>query len=281
MDEHVFRVLRRNAEQIAEPARRLAQIAEGERAELARWVRTDNGERAGEAYAAVFGGALCTPEFGRYCLEAAGGITDPRLLMRWLPDAAVAEEETSDTHVAYQRNAFSDGAFDAFCARLGALSAQYQPSFNAVCEEIYYGRCGCGILPLQNSEDGLLPSVFRLIAKYDLKILFTCEVAVPERDATIRFALLRRTIYPRAPERGSMQVRVVLPEKIPVGAFLAAAEGCGVTVERLTTMPLTYTEELASLCICFSVTKQTTAPLLLFLSSVLDSYDADGIFEAI
>ena len=281
MEEHRLRVLRENAEQLAEGIRRLSEIAEGQRAELSRLVRADGGENAAAVYAAVFGDTLCTPEFGRFCREAVGGITEPRRLLRWLPDESASLEEAADARVAYQRNAFSDEAYTAFSARFGPLSAQYQSSFTTVCEEVYYGRSGSGILPLQNSEDGLLPSVFQLIAKYDLKIVCTCEVAVPERDATIRFALLRRTIYPHAPEVGSVQVRVVLPDEIPVGAFLAAAEGCGVGVERLTTMPLSYTEEMASLCLCFSVTRQTTAPLFLFLSSVLDSYDADGIFEAI
>jgi hypothetical protein len=238
---------------------------------------------AAAAYAAVYGGDLCTPRFAAFCREIAAGITDPRLLAAWLPegsltDVPMAEDPQASDRVACRRSVYTDRALARFSARLGPLTAQDQPSFAAACEEVYYGRCAYGMLPLRHSAEGLLVSFLGLIARYDLKIVSACDVAAPDGDGSVRYALLSRTLVPVVPEKGFLQVRAVLTAGTPCGAFLAAAEATGAKIDVLTSLPLPYAEDFSSLCITFAADKDCAAPLLLFLSGALETCTVDGIF---
>ncbi len=280
--EDALAVLRRNAQALGALMRRLGAIEAGQLSELARLVRAD-ASAAAAAYASVYGGSLCTARYAAFCREAAAGITDPRILAAWLPegsltDAQPTEEPQAAGRVAYRRSAYTDLACSRFSAHLGPLAAQDQPSFAAACEEVYYGRCAYGMLPLRHSGEGLLGSFFRLIARYDLKIVCACDVAAPDGDGSVRYALLRRSLVPAVPEAGFLQVRPILTADTPCGAFLAAAEETGAKIDVLTSLPLPYTEDFSSLCISFSTDKESAAPLLLFLSGALSTYTVDGIF---
>ena len=75
-------------------------------------------------------------------------------------------------NIAYFRNVYADAAFRAFSAYLENPTVTYVSDFNAVCEDVYYGRSDMCLLPLDNSRDSKLVSFYKLIEKYELFPIF-------------------------------------------------------------------------------------------------------------
>lgn len=279
MKTEALRILRENMETVSEYRAAADALAAGTEAELARLCReTDS---PSEGFTAVFGTQLCSVAFARLCRRVLGGITDTAILARLLGCENAAEEMPPDTRTAYLRNAYTDRAFAAFSDGIERLSAHYQSSFSAGCEEVYYGRCSYCILPIRSTEDGTLTSFTRMIAKYDLKISRVCDIPTQDGDAAMRYALLRRGLDLRVPESGILQTSAVLPQGISVGTFLLAAEATGAAVEDITAVPLRYSDTLTALNICFRIDRMSAAPLCCFLGTVLDSCTPDGIYAAV
>ena len=268
------RVLRRNLEEILPLHRNFEALHEGILAELASACR---GEELLTAFREISDAPLCSDAFALFCRISAQGMTDAEQLTRLLPDLSPSEDVPRDTRTAYLRSAYTDRAFAAFSREIHRLSAQYQTSFSAGCEEVYYGRCSYCILPIRNSEDGTLTSFTRMIAKYDLKIARVCDI-VTQDDAVMRYALLRRGLDLHIPENGFLQASLILPPGISAGTFLHAAECTGASAEDISTVPLRYTSDRLSLIITFRVTQESAAPLLIFLSAAAESCTPDGIY---
>ena len=128
------------------------------------------------------------------CMELSRRIPTPRSL--WLEFFFSGSEEpnrSSFNRISYQRNRYTDEAYEQFAALLPEPRASYAHSFRSVCEDVYNGLCEYCILPLENSAEGRLTSFSRLIAEYEMKIAAVCDVRVGE-DRVTRFALLRRTV---------------------------------------------------------------------------------------
>lgn len=275
MNAEIRRILRRNLEEL-KPSRHAADaLYEGTLAELAKF---GAGDDPAAAFREISDEPLCSVEFARFCRMTAGGITDPDRLAKFLPDSSMAEDTPPDTRTAYLRNAYTDRAFAVFSGEIHRLSAQYQTSFSAGCEEVYYGRCSYCILPIRNSEDGTLSSFTRMITKYDLKIARVCDIATQDGDSTMRYALLRRGLDLHVPQDGFLQTTLLLPGDVSIGAFLNAAEQTGAAAEDIATLPLQYTNDRTSLNITFRIDPESTAPLLLFLGAVTESCTPDGIY---
>lgn len=279
MDDRTKNILRRNAAWVDAQKEALLAAQAGIASELSRICRAD-GRSAdpAEAFGSVFPDGLCSASFARFCREYAKGQTEPAMLASLLPESAVEEDEPDNALTAYMRNPYSDRAFSVFSDKVTRLSAQYHPSFAAVCEEVYYGRCNYCILPFQTPEDGMLSSFFRMAEKHDLKISAACDIGIKDENTSIRFALLRRGLSLDIQQQCFFQATVILPPDIPPGKFLAACEETGASIERITTFPLSYTNEIASFSICFRISPTCFAPLLLFLRSVLENYSPDGIY---
>ena len=269
-------VLRQNREEIRRQERDCQALKDGILWEAASLCRAGN---IAEVFRSISDEPLCCGEFASLCRTVYENRTEAGLLASLLPDES-SEETPPDTRTAYLRSAYTDRAFSAFSRHIERLSAQYQSSFAAGCEEVYYGRCSYCILPIRNSEDGALTSFIRLITKYDLKIARICDVTTQDGDNTMRYALLRRGLELSVPDNGILQATLVLPNGISAGQFLSACELTGASVDSATTLPLRYTSEIASLCICFRIDKSCAAPLLCFLSRSLDSCTVDGIYSS-
>lgn len=279
MQNDTISVLADNAAEIRQTAASLRVLTDTQIAELARAARKEAEPIA--AFRRVFGEKLCTVEFARFCRTLFENQTESATLASLLPEFTPLGEPYADGTAAYLPNVYSDTAFERFSAALPSLAPDPQPSFNAACEEVYYDRARYCILPLQNSQDGVLSSFSRLITKYELKIYRICDVTAEDEDAVIRFALLRRGIVPRIGTAGYFEVGCVLPTDVTVAAFLSACEALGARAARIRTVPLSFTNERSSLHVTFRLTGECAAPLLMFLRSVLETYTTDGIYESI
>ncbi len=277
--DNTLAILSANLARIKETASALHVLTEGQIEEFSALYPA--GSLPPENCRMVFGEDICSKDFARFCSRVLRGVTDTNTFTRLLAELAPVSGENTGTLTAYMRNLYSDRAFERFSGSLHRLSARYFSSFSAVCEEVYYDRCQYCILPLQTTDDGTLSSFYRMIGKYELKIRHICDIPTQNGEATVRYALLRRGIVPQCPDSGYFEASFILPEELPIGRFLAVCEDTGARIDRIRSMPLSYADDIVSLCVAFRITPESAAPLLYFLRSVLHSYTPEGLYCAV
>lgn len=94
--------------------------------------------------------------------------------------------------VSYFKNIYADVAYESFSEYVSSPRASYQNDFSSVCEAVYSGECEYGILPFENSSDGLLTSFYGLITRYELKIVRQCTVLQADGQSETKFVLLKK-----------------------------------------------------------------------------------------
>ncbi len=128
------------------------------------------------------------------CTELRALLPAPQGLLQEFFFPASEEPDPASFHrISYQRNNYTDLAYDRFSGFLHAPRASYANGFASVCEEVYNGLSEYCILPIENSSEGRLNSFSKLIEQYSLKIAATCEINTGE-DRITKFALLRKSL---------------------------------------------------------------------------------------
>ncbi len=183
-----------------------------------------------------FGYMRSTYERALLCMELRKKIliSDHSWHEMFFPSGDNESDESSENRIAYQKNSYTDIAFQCFSNVLEEARVSYVSDFQAVCEAVYNGLSEYGILPIESSDDGRLGNFARLISRFDLKICATCDVRIDGSRVT-RFALLRRNLTVLdAPSNlphhfeGSCE-----SDEYPnAEALLEAARICGLGIER-------------------------------------------------
>ena len=238
-------------------------------------------------YRAQFGNTaveLVTPDFARFCEEftdaGSYGFIDID------PDDEESAVETA--RIAYMQNTFSDRAYRIFERVFERVTANYFPGFREVCEEVYYGRCTYGILPVSNSADGPLLSFHKLQSKYDLKIALEADVEMND-DTIMRFALLTKglgTLPGSIPDLCGawryMDLTVVITGTMKTGVFLSSCEEFGAVILNITAAPTAPTEyygEHPALTLQLDITNANLEAMYIFLEASHIRYDVSGIYD--
>ncbi|MBR5539350.1 MAG: hypothetical protein IKU61_05570 [Clostridia bacterium] len=190
--------------------------------------------------------------------------------------------------IVYFQNAYADAAFRIFSGVLENPSAFYASDFTAVCEEVYYGRADMCMLPLDSSRDAKLISFYRLIEKYELSPVYSCDVTTPDGEITTRYALLKRSFgipkreYLEREDSCFFEFTLVPDEGASLCDVLAAAKECGLSFYKVDSIPLTYS---TSKFACDVILKVGNADALdafvLFLSLAVPQYEPIGIYPHI
>ncbi len=89
---------------------------------------------------------------------------------------------------AYVKSTAADAAFKTFRKVFPSLSDTHGSSFREICEDLFYDRTDCCILPLASSEEGLFMSFRQMLIKYELSILSVCRVG--SEESFTEFALV-------------------------------------------------------------------------------------------
>lgn len=190
--------------------------------------------------------------------------------------------------IAYFRNAYADAAFRIFSEVIDNLSAVYASDFTAVCEEVYYGRADVCMLPLDSSRDAKLISFYRLIDKYELCPVFSCDVTTPDGNVTTRYALLKRSFT--LPSRKRLdasglcffEFNITPDERSPLCDVLAAAKECGLTLYKADSMPLSYSDSEFAYDVILKVGNvEGLDAFVLFLTLAVPQYEPIGIYPHI
>lgn len=102
--------------------------------------------------------------------------------------------------VAYVQNSYTEQAFMELTGFIKQRRVAYFHHFDDVCQEVRSGLCEYGILPVESTAEGLMAGLFRLIARYDLRICSLCRIATAG-DGHTAFALVRKTLPPIRPQQ--------------------------------------------------------------------------------
>ena len=189
--------------------------------------------------------------------------------------------ESLPDRIIYSRSTYSDAAYLRFASLFADPRAIYTHSFPVACEEVHNGICRYCILPLENSTEGQLNSFARLIDRYELKIVCTCNVTASDGSRTTRFALLRREILPLFEEDGTLFFEFATPTQtgISISALLYAAELCGLHPERIDSRPKAVNGDKPSLTrFVLRIGNGDLTAFLLFLFSKAPLTEPIGIY---
>ena len=201
-----------------------------------------------------------------------------------LLEAAEPMPAASRGVIAYLQNAFTDRAYHAFSALLPRARSQYFDSYGAACEAVSNGTCEACILPIEHARDGKLIGFYRLINRYELKIVCTCDIAQPDGTES-RFALLQKGFrFPLPDEAQSycFELSITRSAGHSLASVLDAAALCGLTLRRVDSIPLLYAEDSFAYHIVLTADAQKQfLPLLLYLSLDLPEYEPIGIYAHI
>lgn len=186
--------------------------------------------------------------------------------------------------IAYLQNNFADRAFHAFTQVMPRARAQYHDTYQSVCEAVASGNCEACILPIEHAQDGKLISFYRLIDRYDLKIVCSCALA-QNNGPESRFALLKKNISFARPTQTHLryfELSITQNGDETIGALLTAAQLYGLCLRRIDAIPLEYADEGFAFHIMLSFeTDIQLLPFLLYLTLELPQYNPVGIFAHI
>ncbi len=288
LDELFQRALHQNEQELAHLRELAAEIASGSSDNLSfiaslpdhRLPYTEERIQTSDEAAPV-SPSLCAQTSTRWklllCMELRKRIPSPETF--WQDVFPTGEElsEFSLNRISYQKNNYTEKAFQRFSALLGEAKAAYAHSFPSVCEDVYNGISEYCILPIENSTEGRLVSFTRLISQFDLKIVATCDVRSGE-DKTTRFALLRRGFSKwQASDSDPMYYEFsgTLLDSPQPGDLFSAARLCGLTLESADVKFLEQSKE-HSLHAVFLIGDGDLSAFLLYLAMECPSINTMG-----
>lgn len=171
-------------------------------------------------------------------------------------------------------------AFAAFQKKDNDLMPSYVHSFADACEEVAAELSDYCILPIENSREGALLTVYGLIERYELFIARVCSIEI---DGIItKYALLCRGFRDIIEHDGPQYVALrlsghdrLLWPRLYTGACVLGAE-----IVKTVSIPLSYTDGYAHIC-TFAGSGEALFALLLFLATVRVDYTPMGAYEII
>lgn len=207
-----------------------------------------------------------------------------------IPSSFFSENEKmqsrAEQHIAYQKNSYADTAYLQFAPLLNAPRATYVHSFHSACEDVYNDVCDYCILPIENASEGNLVGFSKLIVRYGLKIVATCEVFGNEGMRSTRFALLRKNLFPLLCSKDLHDCRFGIAfspkDTTEVSSILIAAELCELTISQINSIP--QAEGMEGYCyhMSFDISKESNlSAFLIYLAMEHPEYTPIGIYKHI
>ena len=180
--------------------------------------------------------------------------------------------------VAFAENRFFLSAFAVFSKKVQGLTSSYVRSFTDACNDVSAGVCDYCILPIENSREGTLVTVYSMIERHDLFIFRVCEIE--SEEITTKFALLCRRMHGiiDSQNRQRAEIRIMVRDSSLWSRIYTGAEVIGAVLEKTVAVPLVYTDGYAHIC-TFSGNNDALFAFLLFLSAIRVDYTLIGLYE--
>ncbi len=180
--------------------------------------------------------------------------------------------------VAFAESQVLIAAFSKFQKKNSRLTPSYVRSFNDACEDVSAGICDFCILPIENSREGALLTVYGLIERYELFIARV--VSIENNEITTKFALLCRRFHGIIETDNMQNIELRLSARAPEvwAQIYTGASVLGINFIKTASVPLVYTDGYAHIC-TFSASGEMLFAFLLFLSTIRADYTIIGAYE--
>ncbi len=182
--------------------------------------------------------------------------------------------------VSYFKNIYADMAYESFSEYMNSPRAAYQNDFSSVCEFVYNGECEYGILPFENSSDGLLTSFYSLITRYELKIVRQCTVLQADGQSETKFVLLKKKLAFEAVADSSRCAEIVFsPDgKNGLSSILSAIECVGGETLRVNAVRRPY-DGAYNYGVAFACSESQLDLLMIYLTVRNVQYNLLGFYS--
>ena len=153
---------------------------------------------------------------------------------------------------------------------------------------MYYERADMCLLPLDSSRDSKLVSFYKLIEKYDLSPVYSCDVVTPDGSVSTRYALLQKemsvpTREVRNFENGCLFEFSLAPDNsVTLSDVLGAAKSCGMTLYKVDSRPSAHSEGTFTYDVIVNVCNACELDaFVLFMTLAVPQYEPLGIYPHI
>lgn len=180
--------------------------------------------------------------------------------------------------VSLTDNLYTKDAYQKLSSNV-LMSADFENTFTTVCEAVYSKRSDYAILPLFNSHDGLIISIYRLLQKYELKIISAAKVMVNDNENETDFILAGRALSDEAVSYDRIMLSLTHNYDDTISDLLNAMRVIGAFPVSITTLPLEYTDERTESLVTFDISQCRCNAVCAFIKAALPEANVVGIYS--
>lgn len=194
-------------------------------------------------------------------------------------ESAPAPAEKEKT-VAFLRNVQASRAFECFAGSLGGVSAVYESNFLNACESVYTGQATYAIIPIYSAVDGRLGSFYRQIEKYELSIVFTCDIDSDDGENTTTFALVYKDrLFLETDGEPLYECKITFDEPDRLADIADAASYFNVRIYSLDALPSVFSGRTNTFAIVFGLRNANICGFFSYLALEYPQTAAVGIYR--
>lgn len=208
---------------------------------------------------------------------------DPCELINLLFPETENQAEHRSPRIHYQKNSFTDAAYLQFAKLFEAPRASYTHSYQSSCEDVFRNLYEYCILPIENTTEGRMVAFLKMIDRYALKLIATCDIPVSDGTKSTRFALLgNRIIQPKALKKGIpcfFEISCRMEASSSPSEWLTAASLCDLQVISIHTLPDEENDGNSCCHVVFALNDQSAlTTFLIYLAIRLPQFIAVGLY---
>ncbi len=266
-------IIRRNLNIAASSADLASVIRHGQAEELARLYKgkTLTLSHISKVFKSTFSSPLLSGEYLAFCKE--------------LTAYSVAEGigfndiYREGSTVSYLKNNYSAEAFEKFYPYT-ASEAVFETDFNSVCESVYSGNTNYAIVPLFNTNDGLMVSLYRMIIRYELKVVLSADIMMSDGATETKFMLLSKIGLVHK-DFSRILVTFTHDTNNTLPGLLTVCANEGIKFRFINTLPLEYTDDRREIVLDMDVSGCDRDALVLFLKTALPDINIIGMYTIV
>lgn len=232
----------------------------------------ENAEANYENIATLYSELFDEPYLSKIFIRTCYSLSERNILL-----SKYFEIDSFPATVSYVDNSYSRKALEKFKSIVNVHS-EAENDFVAVCESVYSKRSKYGVLPLLNTRDGLILSLYKILQKYDLKIIASTKVVMNDGETETEFFLISRDVFIT-----SVCNRLILSTTHSYDSTLVellyALKSVGVKLLSINTLPLEYTDERCENLLIIDLLSCRHEAICCFLSAALPDANIVGIYN--
>ncbi len=192
--------------------------------------------------------------------------------------ASVSNGTGADKKIAFLRNRQAFRAFECFAKTLGGVSVLYENNFQNACEDVAHGQAAYAIIPIYSTSDGRLGSFYRMIEKYELAIILTCDVDSDDGENMTTFALIYQEPISLNVGAPKLECSITFDDLSRLSDITDAAYYYGAEVDSIESLPIMFSGRAGTFAVVFDLENADIDGLLCYLALEYPQMSVIGIY---